>query len=134
MKRTAFLPIVILLVLITGCTQQSRLTSRLSAEWNIAKFEARTFEGSTSSTENAGTLILRSNGKGTQSFTSSIAHAGEQADTDFEWNNRDNTVSIMAEGASVPKIWIVVDSRRSKQLWYSTDSSGNVQIMHLEKK
>ncbi|TVQ15625.1 MAG: hypothetical protein EA361_05485 [Bacteroidetes bacterium] len=134
MKRKAFLPLVILLVFIIGCTQQSRLSSRLSAEWNIAKFEARTFEGSTSSIENAGTLVLRSNGRGTQSFTSSIAHAGDQASTDFEWNNTDRTVSIMAQGASVPKIWIVVDSSRSKQLWYSTDSSGNVQIMHLEKK
>ncbi len=134
MKRKIYLPVVALLIIFAACSPQSRLSSRLTAEWNVVKFESRSPDGSSSTIENAGTLIFRSGGQGTQSFTSAIAFAGEEVANEFEWKNTERTLSIKAKDAEVPKVWIVVKSQRTKQEWYSTDSSGNVQVMHIEKK
>ena len=129
-----FLMLFAALVVFSSCTAQSRFSSRLTSEWTIEKFEAREASGGKSTVENAGTITFRSNGKGTQSFTTAIAHAGQSTDADFQWENTANTVTINAANAEHPKVWIVVTSQRGRQEWYSTDSMGNVQVMHLKKK
>ncbi len=117
-----------------SCSAQSRLSSRLTSEWTIEKFEVIEASGGASTVENAGTITFRSNGKGKQSFTTAIAHAGQSVDSEFQWENTAQTVTINATNAEHPKVWIVVNSKQSRQEWYSTDSKGNVQIMHLKKK
>lgn len=134
MKRTTYFFIAALALLLASCTAQSRLSSRLSGEWAIEKFESRTAAGSSSSIENAGSITFRSGGRGSQAFTTAIAHGGDAASTEFRWDNTANTVSIRSDGAEFPKVWIIVDSGRSKMRWFSTDSQGNVQVMELRKK
>jgi len=123
-----------LIIILASCSAQKKLSSRLSAEWTIARFEVRTPGGSNSIIENAGSITFRNNGRGAQSFTTAIAHAGQAVDTEFRWENTANTVTIRTIDAQYPKVWIVVKSSKGKQEWYSTDSSGNVQVMLLEKK
>ena len=125
---------IILAFALASCTAQGRLASRISAEWDIEKYEVRTAGGTSTSVENAGSITFRSNGRGTQTFTTAIAHAGQSSDSEFRWDNTSNTVSITGPDAQYPKVWIIVSSGRSKQEWYSTDSQGNVQIMHLRKR
>lgn len=123
-----------LIIILVSCSAQNKLSSRLIAEWDIARFEVRTPDGSNSILENAGRITFRNNGRGTQSFTTAIAHAGQLVDSEFRWENTVNTVTIRTIDAEYPKVWIVVNSSKAKQEWYSTDSSGNVQVMLLEKK
>jgi hypothetical protein len=134
MKTGIKITMIVLAFALASCSAQGRLASRISAEWDIEKYESRTATGSSTVVENAGTITFRSNGRGTQSFTTAIAHGGQSADSEFRWENTSRTVSIKSPDAQYPKVWIVVESGRSKQEWYSTDSQGNVQIMHLRKK
>jgi hypothetical protein len=134
MKTGIKITLIILAFALASCSAQGRLASRISAEWDIEKFESRTTNGSSTVVENAGTITFRSNGRGMQSFTSAIAHGGLATDSEFRWENTANTVSIKSPDAQYPKVWIIVSSGRSKQEWYSTDSQGNVQIMHLRKR
>ncbi len=128
------LVIAFLVITLASCSAQRKLSSRLSAEWTIARFEVREAGGGSTTIDNAGTITFRSNGKGAQSFTTAIAHAGQVVDAEFRWENTTNTVTIRTIDAQYPKVWIVVNSSRGKQEWYSTDGSGNVQVMLLEKK
>ncbi|MBW6478931.1 MAG: hypothetical protein K0B37_05830 [Bacteroidales bacterium] len=134
MKTGIKITLIILAFALASCTAQGRFASRISAEWDIEKYESRTVSGSSTVVENAGTITFRSNGRGIQSFTTAVAHGGQAADSEFRWENTEKTVSIMSPDAQFPKVWIVVESGRSKQEWYSTDGQGNVQIMHLRKK
>jgi hypothetical protein len=135
MKRKINIGIIaVIAILFASCTAQSRLATRISAEWEIEKYENRTAGGSISSIENAGTIIFNNNGRGTQAFTTAIAHGGQSSGSDFRWTNTANTVSITSQEAQFPKVWIIVESGRSKQKWFSTDSEGNVQVMDLKKK
>jgi hypothetical protein len=135
MKRKINIVIFSLVALfLASCSAQSRLASRIGGEWEIEKYENRTAGGSTSSIENAGTIIFNSNGRGTQAFTTAIAHGGQSSGSDFRWTNTVNTVSITSQESQYPKVWIIVESGRNKQRWFSTDSEGNVQVMNLKKK
>lgn len=126
--------IIFFVIIMASCSAQNRLASRLSEEWTVARFEVRTSGGSNSIIENAGSITFRNNGRGTQSFTTAIAHAGQLVDSEFRWENTANTVTIRTIDAEYPKVWIVVNSSKTKQEWYSADNSGNVQVMLLEKK
>jgi len=134
MKNGVKFLIIVLAVALTSCTAAGRLSTRITAEWDIEKYETRNAGGSSTVVENAGTITFRGNGRGTQSFTTAIAHGGQGADSEFRWENTAQTVSIKSPDAQYPKVWIVVESGRNRQEWYSTDSQGNVQIMHLRKR
>ncbi len=133
-KNYFFLMLFATLVIFSSCTAQSRLSSRLTTEWEIEEFEVREADGGATTVENAGTIAFESNGEGTQSFTTAVAHAGESVDSDFQWENTARTITINASNAEHPKVWIVVKSQRGRQEWYSTDSEGGLQIMHLKRK
>ncbi len=130
-RKVFFLALPLLLF---SCSAQQMLTSRLTGEWTIEKFEVRNADGSTSSMENAGTITFMENGRGTQSFSSTIAHLDAENTGDFRWTNTSETVSITGENASHPKAWIIMSSKRNTQHWRSTDGQGNIQIMKLRKK
>lgn len=134
MKAGIKITMIVLALALASCSAQNRLASRISAEWDIEKYEVRTTNGSSTSIENAGSIIFHSNGRGTQTFTTAVAHSGQVSDSEFRWENTEATVSIKSRDAQYPKVWIVVDSGSSKQKWYSTDDQGNVQVMHLKKK
>ncbi len=134
MKTGIKVTFIILAFALASCSAQGRLASRLSAEWDIEKFESRTATGSSTIVENAGTITFMSNGRGNQSFTTAIAHGGLSSGSEFRWENTSKTVTIKSPDAQYPKVWIVVDSGRNKQEWYSTDRQGDVQVMHLRKK
>ena len=134
MKTGIKITLIILAFALASCTAQGRLASRISAEWDIEKYESRTANGSSTIVENAGTITFMSNGRGNQSFTTAIAHGGQSSESEFRWENTAKTVSIISQDAQYPRVWIVVESGRSKQEWYSTDGQGNVQVMHLRKK
>ena len=134
MKTNTYIVILAVAVIMASCTAQSRLSSRLSGEWAIEKYESRTADGSTSSIENAGSITINSNGRGTQSFTTAIAHGGVSSSDEFRWENTAHTISIKGEDAEYPKVWIIVDSGRNSQQWFSTNDEGNVQMMQLKKK
>lgn len=135
MKKIIRLLIVALaIVMLASCSSQQMLSSQLKTEWNIEKFESRDADGGTTTIENAGSIIFRNDEEGIQSFNSAIIHGGAAAEQEFTWENTANTVTIKSKEVEAPKVWIVVNSKRTEQEWYSTDSQGNVQVMHLKKE
>ena len=134
MKAGIKIIMIVFALALVSCSAQSKFASKITAEWDIEKYEVRTTNGSSTSIENAGSITFRSNGRGTQTFTTAVAHEGQVSDSEFRWENTEATVSIKTQDAQYPKVWIVVHSGSTKQRWYSSDEQGNVQVMHLKKK
>ncbi|MFO7978322.1 MAG: hypothetical protein R6U64_06645 [Bacteroidales bacterium] len=126
-------PFAMLLVLVS-CSSQRQMASRLEGEWVIDSYKTMMNNGSTTTLENAGTIIFRPNGRGSQTFTNAIAQMDAENTGDFRWENESGVVFITGDNADYRKAWIVIDSSRNSQHWRSTDSRGNVQIMQLERK
>ena len=134
MKVLTKLVMAISILALASCSAQRQLTSRLTGEWEIEKYEVRRADGGSTTLENAGNIQFRGNGRGTQTFTSAIAQMDAVTTGDFRWSNDAQTVYITGERAAHRKAWIIVESKRNSQHWRSTDSEGNLQIMHLRKK
>jgi hypothetical protein len=136
MKKFYYLLIITAAISISSCrTQQSRLAGDLSTEWNIDRYEVRSPDGQNMIIENAGTLELNDDGTGLQRFSGNVVNFGNDDNTaEFEWHNTRRTVYIKPKQDDTPKVWIVVNSRRSQQIWYSTDDDANVQILEISRK
>ncbi len=134
MKTLRMVLFLVLPLFLFSCSAQLKLASRLSGEWAIEEFEVINADGSTSRMENAGTITFMANGRGTQTFSSTIAHLDAVNTGDFRWTNTSETVSITGKDSSYPKAWIIMSSKRNTQHWRSTDGQGNVQVMKLRKK
>lgn len=117
-----------------SCSAQRQLASRLTGEWLIEEYEVSMANGSETRMENAGTILFLSSGRGQQTFTSAITQIDASNTGDFRWDNNANVVFIWGQDAMYRKAWIIVESSRSKQLWRSTDTEGNVQSMLLTRK
>jgi hypothetical protein len=135
MRRTYILLLFIVALAISSCrSQQGRLTTNLSTEWNIDRYEIRSVDGQNVIIENAGTIELNEDGTGIQRFTANIANHSNDNEAEFQWHNTSRTVYIQPSDEDTPKVWIVVNSRRTQQVWYSTDDDANVQILEISRR
>jgi len=135
MKRNLFTLILLTgFIILSSCSAQRQLTSKMVGDWNIDKYEIRSPGGERAVIENAGTINFSGGSQGSQTFTTAIIHAGSDAQKEFTWENTTRTISIKSASSEYPKNWIVVKDGKRKQQWYSTDDTGNVQVMHLSKK
>ncbi|MDX9941247.1 MAG: hypothetical protein RBS53_03415 [Bacteroidales bacterium] len=134
MKTIYKISLLLLTLGMISCSAQRQLASRLSGEWIIEEYEVSLANGSETRMENAGTIVFLNSGRGQQTFTSAITQIDASNTGDFRWENNANVVFIWGRDAQYRKAWIIVESSRSKQLWRSTDTEGNVQTMILSKK
>lgn len=134
MKTIYKISLLLLTLGMISCSAQRQLASRLSCEWIIEEYEVSLANGSETRMENAGTIVFLNSGRGQQTFTSAITQIDASNTGDFRWENNANVVFIWGRDAQYRKAWIIVESSRSKQLWRSTDTEGNVQTMILSKK
>jgi hypothetical protein len=135
MRRIYFLMAVVVALAVTSCrSQQRQLATNLSSEWNIDRYEVRSPNGQSRIIENAGTLELNDDGTGVQRFAGNVINFGADNAAQFEWHNTRRTVYIKPSEEETPKVWIVVNSRRTQQVWYSTDDEANVQILEISRR
>lgn len=52
---------------------------------------------------------------------------------DFEWTNTDNTVTMRGFDTEFARSWIVIENKKSHQIWKSTDGANGVQTLELRK-
>jgi hypothetical protein len=126
---------LILFALLSSCSmiRQRQISSRLTAEWHVQRYEIQNDRGNNVVINDAGTIELSSNGRGMQTFNPNLAHMGQLRDNQFVWDNTERTVNIRFRNNQPRKVWIIVESSRTRQLWYSTDDQGNVQILTLRR-
>lgn len=135
MKNFTLLLIMIITLVFTSCSLQQRVATNITTDWNIARFENRIADGRNIIMENAGSITFTRDGTGIQNLTTNLGNAGSFAPgTSFRWENTTNTVTIRYSEFEPRKAWIIVENRRSRQLWYSTDSEGNVQVLELRRR
>ena len=134
MKTIYKISLLLLTLGMISCSAQRQLASRLSGEWIIEEYEVSLANGSETRMENAGTIVSLYSGRCQQTVTSAITLIDAANTGDFRWENNANVVFIWGRDAQYRKAWIIVESSRSKQLWRSTDTEGNVQTMILSKK
>jgi hypothetical protein len=124
------------LLLLSSCSliRQRQLSSRLTADWHIEQYEILNDDGRKVVIDDAGTIELNSDGRGRQTFQSSFVPIGQLSDNQFTWDIAERAVFIRTRRNQPRKVWIIVESSRTFQTWYSSDDEGNVQILKLRRK
>lgn len=131
-KKSVLFTILSCCLIITSCSLERKITGT----WNIAEYSQIEVNGSSSNAVNAGSIEFNSNGTGVNDLDYKIFGNRLQDKRNFTYDVGDNYVTIkpVQDADSIAaKSWIVMESKRSKQLWKSTDGEGNVQTIVLKK-
>lgn len=134
MKTFSRLLLVITSLTMISCSAQRQVASRITGDWTIEEYIVLLANGTETKMENAGTITFLRNGRGQQTFSTAITHIDATSNGEFRWDNTAHVVFIWGTAVQYRKAWIIVNSSRSKQVWRSTDSEGNVQSMHLKRR
>ncbi len=132
--RTHF-PAVLLLLLLGGlcaCSAQKRLQRRLVGVWSVTRYEILYPSGQREETFNVGTVVFNRNGSGDNDMPILTRNVRTPESRRFSWKNTDQSVAIVSENTFLAKAWIVVENRRTRQVWRSTTNE-LVQTMELQK-
>ncbi|PTB97871.1 hypothetical protein C9994_00655 [Marivirga lumbricoides] len=112
------------------------LERKITGTWNITEYSENGVDGSSSSAVNAGKIEFNKNGTGANDLEYKIFGNGQKDKRSFTYYVGDDYITIKPaqNGDSIAtKSWIIIESKRSKQLWKSTDGEGNVQTIVLKK-
>jgi hypothetical protein len=139
MKTNIHIPLMLLIaVLLSSCAplgQQRGMASRdTTDEWQVYRYENRQAYGQNVVIDNAGTIRFNADGTGSQNFMTNAGLGDRQSDTRFTWTKDGQIVYIRTSDFNPTKAWIIVQGGARSQRWYSTDSQGNVQVMHLRRQ
>lgn len=131
-SKSLLFTILIIGFLLSGCS----LERKIAGTWNITEYSENGVDGSSSNAVNAGTIEFNRNGTGTNDFEYRIFGDRQKDKRSFTYNVGEDYVTIKPEqnaDSIAAKSWIIIESKRSKQLWKSTDGEGNVQTIMLKK-
>lgn len=134
-----FLLVLFIVILLSSCVpmgQQGRMGTRGESfdEWQVYRYENRQAYGQNVVIDNAGIIRFNVDGTGNQNFMTNAGLGDRQSDTRFTWTKDGQIVYIRTSDFNPTKAWIVVQAGTRGQRWYSTDSQGNVQILHLRRQ
>ncbi len=134
MFHRAYFPGVLMLLLggLCACSAQKRLQGRLVGIWNVTRYEILYPSGQREETFNVGTVVFNRNGSGDNDMPILTRNVRTPESRRFSWKNTDQSITIISENTFLAKAWIVVENRRTRQVWRSTTNE-LVQTMELQK-
>jgi hypothetical protein len=119
-------------ILLAACSSARILNKRLPNDWNISSYEERTAEGSANSVLNIGSIRFETNGTGTKSVNFKIVDRTVEDYQPFDWKIIADTV-IISGTSYFSKPWTIIENTPGKQVWKSSDKTGNTQTIVLSK-
>lgn len=129
MKRLLFNFILLLFffVFFSSCSP------RIVGIWNVESFETVSQGQEMISAKNIGTITFLKNGTGVKDFSFNILGIKDENKSSFNWNVKDNMLTISGWGSGFMKTWIIIEDYRKHQKLQSTDGADQVQIINLRK-
>jgi len=106
-------------------------------KWNIDKYEVINNKGQNTSAQNIGSIEFKKNGKGTKNISYNVFQNDFIDESGFEYELKDGYIIIKStdnnDKSALNKTWIIVNDKKKKQVWKSTDGSKSVQIIELSR-
>ena len=106
-------------------------------KWNIDKYEVINNKGQNTSAQNIGSIEFKKNGKGTKNISYNVFQNDFIDESGFEYELKDGYIIIKItdnnDKSALNKTWIIVNDKKKKQVWKSTDGSKSVQIIELSR-
>lgn len=130
--RKSILMAACIMLLATSCGP------KIVGTWNIDRYEVNNQKGQDITARNAGEITIRKNGTGEKNIQYNVFRNEIIDSESFKWKLQDNYLTITGDkkndDSQFNKTWIIVNNKRKKQLWKSTDGSDVVQVLELSKE
>lgn len=108
---------------------------RLVGTWEVERYESKAHGQPTASLRHAGTLRFHRDYTGEKDLQYTLLGNPTRDRIPFRWEASPHKVTLHSQEASeFSKVWIVVEDRKKRQVWKSTDGSNRVQVLELRKK
>lgn len=121
--------------LLSACAGASKqFSKRLEGTWQIVQYKTEIQEMQrTTAFPPYRSITFMKKGRGRVAANTQYADEKGGQGFDFEWNNTDNTVTMRGFDTEFARSWIVMENKKSSQIWKSTDGANGVQTLELKK-
>lgn len=116
-----------------GCSAEKRLGNRLEGQWQIARYNTNDLGSQRVDLSNIGTIDFNNNQTGRRDVTYGLFQNTFVVNREFRWSNTADYVIFNDAVSDSAKAWIIIENRKARQLWKSTNGSGGVQVLELRK-
>lgn len=117
--------VVSLSLLIMGCSP------RLVGTWKVQKYENITPGQTSVSLTNIGTMKFNKNNTGSQDLKYQMFGTPKNIVTNFDWSQGAGYINLKSSDTDFAKSWLIIEDKKNKQVWKSTDNTGRIQTMEL---
>lgn len=124
-----------MLLLAGACAGPSKqFTNRLEGTWEIVQYKTEIQEmRRTTAFPPYRSITFMKKGRGRVAANNEYSAEKGGQGFDFEWTNTENTVTMRGFDTQFARSWIVVENKKSSQIWKSTDGANGVQTLELRK-
>ncbi|HOY04979.1 MAG TPA: hypothetical protein PLO67_06230 [Saprospiraceae bacterium] len=137
MKKTT-IPVAfaaLAIFLLSACASASKqFSNRLVGNWEIVQYKTEIQDmRRTTAFPPYRSISFMKKGRGHVAANTQYPDEKGGQGFDFEWTNTENTVTMRGFDTEFARSWIVVENKKSKQVWKSTDGANGVQTLELRK-
>ncbi|MCC6279053.1 MAG: hypothetical protein IT262_00530 [Saprospiraceae bacterium] len=136
MKNTIFrLTFAALTIFMLGsCASATKqFSNRLQGQWEIVQYKTEIQQLQRTAFPPYRSITFMKKGRGRVSANNEYSAEKGGQGFDFEWSCTENTVTMRGFDTDFARSWIVVENKKSKQVWKSTDGANGVQTLELKK-
>jgi len=136
MKNTisGLLVAITMISMLSACASASKQFSRrLEGNWEIVQYKTEIQQLQRTAFPPYRNITFMKRGRGRVSANNEYTTEKGGQGFDFEWTCTDNTVTMRGFDTDFARSWIVVENKKTRQVWKSTDGANGVQTLELRK-
>ena len=124
----------IMISMLSACASASKQFSRrLEGNWEIVQYKTEIQQLQRTAFPPYRNITFMKRGRGRVSANNEYREEKGGQGFDFEWTCTDNTVTMRGFDTDFARSWIVVENKKTRQVWKSTDGANGVQTLELRK-
>ncbi len=117
-----------------ACASASKqFSKRLEGNWEIVQYKTEIQQLQRTAFPPYRSITFMKKGRGRVSANNEYSDEKGGQGFDFEWTCTENTVTMRGFDTDFARSWIVVENKKSSQVWKSTDGANGVQTLELRK-
>lgn len=134
-KLTAWASVAVaVLFFLSGCASAAKQFSRrLEGSWEIVQYKSEIQQLNRTAVMPYRNITFLKKGRGRVSANNEFTDEKGGQGFDFDWTCTDNTVTMRGFDSEFARSWIVVENKKSSQIWKSTDGANGVQTLEIRR-
>ena len=110
-----------------------QFSKRLEGNWEIIQYKTEIQQLQRTAFPPYRSITFMKKGRGRVSANNEYSAEKGGQGFDFDWSCTENTVTMRGFDTDFARSWIVVENKKSSQVWKSTDGANGVQTLELRK-